>query len=283
MRTDRDTTRAVRSWLEEGATALPDRVLDTVLDQLPATRQRRGARWRLRRLFRTHKAIAFSTAAVAALLLATQGIGLLDQSGPGRGAGGLPTATPSQLPDGRTLVAGATYAVGDPLPVRITFLAPAAGWSSCGTGVAEVNLCPTDERLITFLVAENVVADPCDPSRALLEPAVGPSVDDLVAALSSLAGFEATDPVEVTGDGFAGQQFELTASAEPGCPMTDIGLGSWSSADRINGVSPAEVNLVRILDIGGVRLMIAGAHHPGASAEQIAEINDLIGSIQVAR
>ena len=44
MSTDRDTTRIVRSWLEEGATALPDRVLDAVLDQVPTTRQRR-ARW----------------------------------------------------------------------------------------------------------------------------------------------------------------------------------------------------------------------------------------------
>ena len=42
MSTDRDTTRIVRSWLEEGATALPDRVLDAVLDQVPATSQRRA-------------------------------------------------------------------------------------------------------------------------------------------------------------------------------------------------------------------------------------------------
>ena len=35
MSTERDTTRIVRSWLEVGATALPDRVLDAVLDQLP--------------------------------------------------------------------------------------------------------------------------------------------------------------------------------------------------------------------------------------------------------
>ena len=41
MSTDRETTRIVRSWLEEGATALPDRVLDAVLDQVPTTRQRR--------------------------------------------------------------------------------------------------------------------------------------------------------------------------------------------------------------------------------------------------
>ena len=35
MSTDRETTRILRSWLEEGVTALPDRVLDAVLDQVP--------------------------------------------------------------------------------------------------------------------------------------------------------------------------------------------------------------------------------------------------------
>jgi hypothetical protein len=53
MSTDRDTTRIVRSWLEEGVTALPDRVLDAVLDQLPATPQRRAA-WPVRRLLDMH-------------------------------------------------------------------------------------------------------------------------------------------------------------------------------------------------------------------------------------
>jgi hypothetical protein len=42
MSTDRDVTSIVRSWLDEGVTALPDRVLDAVLDQVPATPQRRG-------------------------------------------------------------------------------------------------------------------------------------------------------------------------------------------------------------------------------------------------
>ena len=48
MSTERDVNRIVRSWLEEGVAALPDRVLDTVLDQLPATPQRR-AWWPVRR------------------------------------------------------------------------------------------------------------------------------------------------------------------------------------------------------------------------------------------
>ena len=45
MTSDLDTARIVRSWLDEGVTQLPDRVLDAVLDQLPATHQRRVTWW----------------------------------------------------------------------------------------------------------------------------------------------------------------------------------------------------------------------------------------------
>jgi hypothetical protein len=46
MSSDRELTHIVRSWLDEGVTVLPDRVLDDVLAQLPVTSQRRpcGAR-----------------------------------------------------------------------------------------------------------------------------------------------------------------------------------------------------------------------------------------------
>ena len=64
MSTDRDVTRIVRSWLEEGVTALPDRVLDTVLDQLPATPQRR-AWWPARRLREMNNFAKFAIAAAA--------------------------------------------------------------------------------------------------------------------------------------------------------------------------------------------------------------------------
>ena len=48
MSTDRDVERIVRSWMDEGVTQLPDRVLDLVLDQIPATPQRRAG-WLARR------------------------------------------------------------------------------------------------------------------------------------------------------------------------------------------------------------------------------------------
>ena len=84
MSTDRDVTRVVRSWLEEGVTALPDRVLDAVLDQLPATPQRRVL-WPARRFFAMHTtsriaAVAGALAVVAVVAL----IAFPRASGPGQ-------------------------------------------------------------------------------------------------------------------------------------------------------------------------------------------------------
>ena len=63
MSTDRDVTGIVRSWLEEGVTALPDRVLDSVLDQVPATPQRRVTWWPVRRLTNMNNTVKYGLAA----------------------------------------------------------------------------------------------------------------------------------------------------------------------------------------------------------------------------
>ena len=93
MSTDRETTRVVRSWLEEGVTALPDRVLDAVLDQVPATPQRRHLwpAWRSNRMNTYAKLIA---GAAAVLVVAVIGYQFL----PGRSGPGGPTAQPSPSP-----------------------------------------------------------------------------------------------------------------------------------------------------------------------------------------
>ena len=95
MSTDRDTTRIVRSWLEEGATALPDRVLDAVLDQVPATPQRR-AWWPARRFRDMNTPFKLAMAAAAVLVVAFVGINLLPGNaivgGPGRDTDALTVA-----------------------------------------------------------------------------------------------------------------------------------------------------------------------------------------------
>ena len=93
MSTDRDTTRIVRSWLEEGVTALPDRVLDAVLDQVPATSQHRP--WWPARTFREmNQALRLAIAAAAIMVVAIVGINLM----PGSGVVGGPAPSPSPSP-----------------------------------------------------------------------------------------------------------------------------------------------------------------------------------------
>ena len=95
MSADRDTTRIVRSWLEEGATALPDRVLDAVLDQVPATSQRRPL-WPARRFREMNNTVKLAIAAVAVVVVAVVGITLLPRSGGVGGSGPGPTSRPGQ-------------------------------------------------------------------------------------------------------------------------------------------------------------------------------------------
>jgi hypothetical protein len=91
MSTDRDTTRIVRSWLEEGVTALPDRVLDAVLDQVPATPQRRSW-WPARRFHQMNVPARLAFAAAAVVIVAVAGVQFL---APNQHVGGPPSAAPS--------------------------------------------------------------------------------------------------------------------------------------------------------------------------------------------
>jgi hypothetical protein len=133
---------------------------------------------------------------------------------------------------------------------------------------------------VSFLIVENVVADPCSPGEEPLEPPVGPSVADLVAAISSLKGFESSAPVDLTIDGYHGKRFTLRTPQNPGCD-----LKTWATEDRTNGVSPGEVNLLHVLDVNGTRLVITGAYYPKepAAAQRRAAIEQIIASVQISR
>ena len=94
MRTDPDVTRAVRSWLDEGVDRLPERVLDSVLDAVPSTPQRRSwwPAWRNQPMNNIVRVAAVVAAVVVAGLV---GIRLLPSGGVGSPA---PTASPTPSP-----------------------------------------------------------------------------------------------------------------------------------------------------------------------------------------
>ena len=106
MSTDREATRVVRSWLEEGVTVLPDRVLDAVLDQVPATPQRRSW-WPARRFSDLNTYVRFAIAAAAVLVVAVAGYNFLLGRG-GVGGPPAPLATGSFLSHGGQIELDAT-------------------------------------------------------------------------------------------------------------------------------------------------------------------------------
>ena len=289
MSTDRDVERIVRSWMDEGVTALPDRVLDLVLDQIPATPQRRAG-WLARRFpVMNSNVVRFGVAAAVVVLAVIVGINFL----PGGGDhGGPPEPTPSASAEPTPSASARAYAlpseVATPLtpgryfladfPVGLSFEIPAvaapAEWLACSENVVEQEICywPTPEDLagqLQFLIVTNVAADPCGPNVTLLDPAVGPSVDDLVTAISNLEGFNITAPVDISIDGFSGKQFTLIGPTDPLCD----GFGAWSTELRTTGMGQSEINVVRIVDVNGVRVMIVIAADPArAEAAAFAQV-----------
>lgn len=169
-------------------------------------------------------------------------------------------------------------------PVGITFEIPAleapAEWFACSPAPVEQAVCfetaPDTGVAVTFQIVENVVADPCDSQEAaeLLDPPVGPSVDDLVMAISSLEGFKASDPKDITVDGFHGKEFTLAA------PDTHCGA-TWATADRTTGVGSGETNLLRILDVGGTRAVIVAAYGPDSSEADVATLQEVMDSVHI--
>ena len=294
MSTDRDVENIVRSWMEEGVTQLPDRVLDLVLDQVPATPQRRAG-WLARRFpIMNSNIVRFGLAAAVLALAVVLGINYL--SGPNVGnkppassspsAEASPAASPKPLPTilGTALSSGTNVLTSFPVRLTVevpTFEAPAEWFAGCSDGgTLEQSVCfksgpTTGVFAVGFPLVDNVVADPC--SDGLLDPPVGPTVDDLVSAISGLAGFEATTPLDITVDGYHGKQFTVTrVSPEvPDCGRT------WASGTRVNGIGSGEANVVRIIDVDGTRIVLTGAYDPAASEADLATVQQLFASIRI--
>ena len=166
--------------------------------------------------------------------------------------------------------------------MQITFDIPPVeppGWVACSPSAVEQAVCsestPGQFAAVTFQIVDNVVAGCSDQESAeLLDPPVGPSVEDLVTALSSLEGYEATAPTDITVSGFEGKEFTLT-SVRHACGAT------WATAERVTGMGSGESNLLRILDVDGVRVVIAGAY-PGSTPDpHLGIVEQVMDSVQI--
>jgi hypothetical protein len=307
MSTDRDVNRIVRSWLEEGVSALPDRVLDTVLDQLPATPQRR-APWPVRRFGEMNSFTKFAVAAAAVVLVAFVGLRLL----PGQGNIGSvpspsasPASSPTQAPSPSTasnknfvgsFVPGTTYVINDPCctPSGGLSLMPGTGWYSIDSVILGKNVLGDPELYDVYLSpqrVDNLYTGGCRWRGTALDPPVGPTVDDLATALVAQAGPGASPPTPVTVGGHPGKKVELsipegldvnTCDSDGDFPI----FGRWYTGGMLNfGAAPwtygdAQHNTVYIVDVDGTRQVIDTMYLPGTSAANLAELDQVVASIR---
>jgi hypothetical protein len=292
MSTERETTRIVRSWLEEGRTSLPDWVRDDVLDRLPATQQRRS-RWPAWRFnpVNTYAKVAIGVAAVA--VVAVAGFNLLPRStGPG-GPGPSPTNTlttpspspaPSRTPEPTaSLVAREIKPCcteDDPRFDSMTFaiMAPPSWGPLEDLGVtAHWDGPDGDEAFVGLYPGGNLFSDPClTDAEAGADVPVGPTVDDLVTALVDHPSLAVTDPVDITLAGYSGKYLDLTTP-------DDISECAryWPMDHHIYAQGPGQRWHIWILDVDGVRVLAEGNDYPATPPETLAEEQAIIESLVI--
>jgi hypothetical protein len=308
MSTDRDTTRFVRSWLEEGVTALPDRVLDAVLDQLPATPQRRPW-WPARRIAQVNRLLPALLAAAAVLIVAVVGYNLLAPSNtagpPGPSASVTPTPAPPATATPAATVPGAsgpwvlwqgplpagTY-VANPFPapndaLQILFTVP-DGWHGAPPGAVTPAVGPggPDGAAVAAQRPMALYVDPC-LGQAEGSPTLpaGETVDDLVDALVEISSgpeppYTVTTPESTVLSGYAGKRLDLLLPSDVDFSTCNDGtFWVWDVGPYAQG--PGNRWHLWILDVDGTRVVIFAQDFATTSPETRADLEAIVDSIRI--
>ena len=119
-------------------------------------------------------------------------------------------------------------------PLRVTYEIPAEGWQQW---IGAAKFAGDGHVGLSITIVSNLVTHGCR-DHAWADPPVGPSVDDLAAALAELRPFRVTSPPEdVSIYGYQGTYLEVTVPEDQpfsddgnfvGCP--DGNLLSWVAA-----------------------------------------------------
>jgi hypothetical protein len=172
-------------------------------------------------------------------------------------------------------------------PLRVVYEVPAKGWSMW---IGAVKFGDDDGHVaVSITTVLNLVRHGCrDHSWA--DPPVGPSVNDLAAALADLAPFRVTSPPkDVTIYGYSGKHLELTVPDLHFDRCVDGQLKSWVGAidaaeegDAFYGYTgPGYSEEFWILDVEGTRLVIAAERSRGSPPEDLAELRATLDSIRI--
>ena len=291
-----DSDRLLENWLADGPSRMPDRIVDSIVDQLDTNKQRKPF-WLLGRGKMNNRYFAIGGLA-AALVLAVAGAGYF--FGPMGGFAGKPSPssspTPSPTPTSTQLHAGdlapGTYSF-DMDGHRYTFSVAAPGWvadltgTDAGLSVGGHDDSPPDFAALFFWAPapnedppqDGVWTEACQWTGTYSQ--AGTTATDLANALADLSGFETTQPTDVTFGQYSGKRVQLTV------PLNAVSFGLCADGEyrsfngryyQVNG----QVDDIRIADLeNGRRQLIHATYDPGASAAARAQLEAIFDSMVI--
>ena len=210
-------------------------------------------------------------------------------------------ATPQPMPtfDGDVALQAGAYvfnftrldAPGKPFP-KVQVSVP-DGWSGFrGFGVD--NQTGANFHFVSFWDVTDVYTNPCHWLGPKLHP--GPTVDELAAVLAAQPLRNASVPVSVSLGGYHGKYLEQSipnGMAFSACDKdpsdSQFYFESWTgdvlwnapydTTDR-HEQGPGQVDRLWILDVEGQRLVIDASYMPGATAQDKADVQQVVDSIR---
>ena len=199
-----------------------------------------------------------------------------------------PSATPAPPPCPQANRIADTYEIGsnDTQTIAVTITLN-EGWDGCGLWFKELGE-PGGVMMIGFWDAVDVYANPCRWRDSLIQPSVGPSVDDLAEAMVAQDLTEADPPTDVTLDGYAGRYVRLAVPVDldtGGCDRVQIpefrflngpGDSVWwlGAAD-----APGLIGELWIIDVDGRRVVVQAASFVDAGEARRDEIHGIVETI----
>ena len=291
MTASRDPDRLIRAFLAEGQTDLADQVYDAVRSEIDHTNQRVFiGPWRTPFMNRFVPIALGAAAVVVVLLLGSRFLGQPTNVGSG--------ATPSPEPSVAEPSAAAGGNEEGPLvltppggELRITLTISAPGWygetPNEGILVKNENSDPPDGAGMIFFGGDlYVYGDPCEWSTTMPDtPAT--TVDEAVAALTAQASRDASAPVDITLDGYAGKSITLHVPDDAVFSECDERrFASWAGGGDALSVGPSryqqgpgQIDELWILDVDGVLTVLDAAHYAQTPADHVDEMRAMIESI----
>jgi hypothetical protein len=161
------------------------------------------------------------------------------------------------------------------------------GWTAKYGHVYAKHIDSAEDELDFYaVVVDAIYADPCEGSDTGELVEVGPSVEDLAAALLEQPGPNASGPFETTLGGYPATRIDLSFpegfDLKP-CNLAGIGLQIWYSppADKYFVLVRDGIASVYIVDVDGKRQVFLTQYLSATSDADVRELQTILDSIHI--